>query len=327
MISIFILHSSQDFYISACLDESLIDDYLLNSVINNSKYKPKTLHKIKLDVLFSSSIIIRNKFVKTQHAPISAQNSHNSFGYSDNPQNKYHSTQAPAYSPVVSNNYQYQKTHQEIDSSDDDVEELEPNDARSTNDVFLNRFSNQVNNTNTNNSNSKIYSNTPEYQFKANTQPNCYNNVRLHPQTIHSNDNYYQHPQSNFQKSNTRTLSNHQIIPTNQFENRSNQHFLPQHQSSLNENQAYGKQNSNFHSSYGQHQEQQAFNGSDISSANSNSYNLENRVLESYLNTIKKVANETGTNVLYKNYSRSDDFDSRDHNERFSDTASFNKSV
>jgi hypothetical protein len=60
MLSIFILHSSQDFYISACLDETLIDNYLLTSIVKNNNFKPKTLHKIKLDVLFSSNITIRN---------------------------------------------------------------------------------------------------------------------------------------------------------------------------------------------------------------------------------------------------------------------------
>ncbi len=60
MISIFILHSSHDFYISACLDESLIDDHLLTSIVNNNNFRPKTIHKIKLDVVFSSNIMIRN---------------------------------------------------------------------------------------------------------------------------------------------------------------------------------------------------------------------------------------------------------------------------
>ena len=60
MLSIFILHSSQEFYISACLDETLIDNYFLTSIVKNTSFKPKTLHKIKLDVLFSSNITIRN---------------------------------------------------------------------------------------------------------------------------------------------------------------------------------------------------------------------------------------------------------------------------
>jgi hypothetical protein len=60
MLSIFILHSSQEFYISACLDETLVDNFFLTSIVKNTSFKPKTLHKIKLDVLFSSDITIRN---------------------------------------------------------------------------------------------------------------------------------------------------------------------------------------------------------------------------------------------------------------------------
>jgi hypothetical protein len=61
ILSIFILHSSNDFYISACLDETLIDESLLNGTIKNLDYKPSALQSVKLDVVFASNIIIRNK--------------------------------------------------------------------------------------------------------------------------------------------------------------------------------------------------------------------------------------------------------------------------
>ena len=66
---------------------------------------------------------------------------------------------------------------------------------------------------------------------------------------------------------------------------------------------------------------------------NSSSNSLENRVLESYLNTIKKVGESAGnggggTTILYKNYSHSDECNQSDYGERYSDTGStFNKSV
>jgi hypothetical protein len=78
---------------------------------------------------------------------------------------------------------------------------------------------------------------------------------------------------------------------------------------------------------------------SSMSSSNNNNNNnnssnsLENRVLESYLNTIKKVGESAGnggggTTILYKNYSHSDECNQSDYGERYSDTGStFNKSV
>jgi len=72
-------------------------------------------------------------------------------------------------------------------------------------------------------------------------------------------------------------------------------------------------------------------NNNNNNNSSSSNYNLENRVLESYLNTIKKVGetvNGGGTTVLYKNYSHSDECNQSDFGERYSDTGStFNKSV
>lgn len=61
MLSVFILHNSQDFYISACIDESLIESGLIKNIFKNKNFKPNVLQKVKLDVLFSSDIIIRNR--------------------------------------------------------------------------------------------------------------------------------------------------------------------------------------------------------------------------------------------------------------------------
>lgn len=60
-LSIFILHSSQDFYISASIDSSLLEKNFLNNIIKNEKYKPVSLHKIKLDVAFLPNMTIINK--------------------------------------------------------------------------------------------------------------------------------------------------------------------------------------------------------------------------------------------------------------------------
>lgn len=60
MLSIFILHSSHDFYVSGCMDETLLSESILKNCIKNSDFKPKSVQKIKLDVVFNSDIIIKN---------------------------------------------------------------------------------------------------------------------------------------------------------------------------------------------------------------------------------------------------------------------------
>jgi hypothetical protein len=145
MVSIFILHSSHDFYISACLDETLIDTHLLHTVINNSTFKPKTLHKIKLDVLFSSNIIIRNdtnKFFQrntnTQYPPYVTGGNAMSFHTSIETNNNNNTNlSSPSSAPGSSSTYQntssssYQQSRQQplqqqqhtSNSSGDDSEE------------------------------------------------------------------------------------------------------------------------------------------------------------------------------------------------------------
>ncbi|RNA27919.1 hypothetical protein BpHYR1_028651 [Brachionus plicatilis] len=59
MVSIFILHSSHDFYLSGCLDKSLLDASLLKNVITNVEFKPRSVQKIKLDVVFGADIVIK----------------------------------------------------------------------------------------------------------------------------------------------------------------------------------------------------------------------------------------------------------------------------
>lgn len=59
MLSIFILHSSHDFYLSGCLDKSLLDSSLLKNVIKNPEFKPKSVQKIRLDVVFGADIVIK----------------------------------------------------------------------------------------------------------------------------------------------------------------------------------------------------------------------------------------------------------------------------
>lgn len=61
VFSIFILHNSQDFYISACIDESLLDSNLVKNILKNKDFKPNALQKIKIDALFSSDIMISNR--------------------------------------------------------------------------------------------------------------------------------------------------------------------------------------------------------------------------------------------------------------------------
>ena len=61
MLSIFIMHNSHDFYLSACIDESLIEENLLRNILKNKDFKPNALQKIKLDVSFASNIVIQNK--------------------------------------------------------------------------------------------------------------------------------------------------------------------------------------------------------------------------------------------------------------------------
>lgn len=59
MLSIFILHSSQDFYLSGCLDKSLLDSSLLKNIVKNPEFRPMSIQKIKLDVVFGADIVIR----------------------------------------------------------------------------------------------------------------------------------------------------------------------------------------------------------------------------------------------------------------------------
>ncbi len=66
MLSIFIMHNSHDFYLSACIDESLIEENLLCNILKNKEFKPNALQKIKLDVSFASNIVIQNKKIITE---------------------------------------------------------------------------------------------------------------------------------------------------------------------------------------------------------------------------------------------------------------------
>ncbi|CAF0780388.1 unnamed protein product [Brachionus calyciflorus] len=61
MLSIFILHSSHDFYVSGCLDKSLLEENVLKNVLKNPEFKPKNVQKIKLDVVFGTDISIKPK--------------------------------------------------------------------------------------------------------------------------------------------------------------------------------------------------------------------------------------------------------------------------
>ena len=118
MISIFILHSSHDFYISACLDESLIDEQLLTTIINNNNFKPKTIHKIKLDVVFSSSIMIRNAQAKPLTNAISFNAVDNSSVRNISPTSTSYTTSSTSNSNSTITNSSYsQHNHQHHMSS------------------------------------------------------------------------------------------------------------------------------------------------------------------------------------------------------------------
>ncbi len=64
LLPVFILNKLNDFYVSACIDESLIDKEMLQNIFNNKMYKPNLLQKIKLDVLFSSDIVVQSKHLQ-----------------------------------------------------------------------------------------------------------------------------------------------------------------------------------------------------------------------------------------------------------------------
>jgi hypothetical protein len=59
MLSVFILHSSQDYYVSACIDESLIESNKIKSILNNNQLKPNALQKVKIDLLVTNDCIIK----------------------------------------------------------------------------------------------------------------------------------------------------------------------------------------------------------------------------------------------------------------------------
>ena len=422
MVSVFILHSSHDFYISACLDESLIDNHLLHTVINNQNFKPKTLHKIKLDVLFSSNIIIRNKFSKIQYPPVTSnQTNTNSNSYHVGMDISNTNTSSPNHyqNPSFqqhSNTQQHHQQHQRniSNSSDEENEEVIHLNYKKQNILAQNNMqanisipstfskSNiKIHNTNSliYNNNNPIHTDNQSMQTRSNNYNNMYASNKYYQNDGNSNETFYsqQHQASNYSKANANRNSlpvYNQVYPSNQFDSNYSNHFylnsqqLPNQSSkkfnnintylnSLQNERAKNldtnaeemqrvnnggggggseKNISKIRNSYefdslkrksSNEASQQHFQqdnptmssnlneniseiNSSISSMSSNNYNLENRVLESYLNTIKKVgeSSATGTPVLYKNYSRSDECDNSEYSEKFVETASsYNKSV
>jgi hypothetical protein len=67
MLSVFILHSSQDYYVSACLDESLIESSRIKSILNNSNLKPSALQRVKIDILVTNDCTIKQSSNKSNN--------------------------------------------------------------------------------------------------------------------------------------------------------------------------------------------------------------------------------------------------------------------
>ena len=196
MVSIFILHSSHDFYISACLEESLIDDHLLNTMIKNPSFRPKTLHKIKLDVLFSSNIIIQNKFSKVPYPP-DTDNPTNSYTYSSHPGMEGNTPQVTSSNNFQnsscqhSNTQQYTQQYDYLHSSDDDIirlnykkQNMPTQSNMQTNNNIPSNFSKS--NIKIHNTNSLIYNNnTPTNTDTRSNRIHSYRNTKnyQHDQT------------------------------------------------------------------------------------------------------------------------------------------------
>ena len=261
MISIFILHSSHDFYISACLDESLIDDHLLTSIVNNNNFKPKTIHKIKLDVVFSSNIMIRNyTFQKPAVNPPSfgggssggggggggippsytenntsgnsnsrnvSTSQSNTYGSSAN----YHQQQIPSYQNV----HQETQIYNQNLSSDEDIEK---SDAMTRSFNSTKRNSTLLSQSNTNAANNLTKTNV---RMQGNFYASDPQNVKYYSNINFNNPKYYQqYPVSNetyqpyqpsYQKP-AKTPYFNQIINSsgNQFGDNQNEYFQHQHQ-------------------------------------------------------------------------------------------------
>lgn len=60
LIPVFVLHSSRQFYVSGCLDPSLLEEACL-STINNIKYDASMAQTIKIDMIVGNGLVIKRK--------------------------------------------------------------------------------------------------------------------------------------------------------------------------------------------------------------------------------------------------------------------------
>ena len=106
MLSIFIMHASQQFYLNAIVSPCLIDQNILNNTINNLNYKPKGIQTIKLDIAIDNVLdIVQN----TQNHILNSINAtaydfhHSQMNFNDDSERPVYFSRTPS-STVSSNN-------------------------------------------------------------------------------------------------------------------------------------------------------------------------------------------------------------------------------
>ena len=74
-VPIFLLHASQDYYLSATIDKSLIEDCFWENILKKDNLNASTKHTVKIDVVHPSNYVIKPRFSNVSSKKLTNSNS------------------------------------------------------------------------------------------------------------------------------------------------------------------------------------------------------------------------------------------------------------